>query len=77
MADGRRPRRFLNRPSRCVAALSREQPSPHIAVEPFVGVPAMGLFGLTPFATVSAMYVLGFAGIMIVAWDAATGGDAE
>ncbi|MDF2619618.1 MAG: hypothetical protein K0S00_2277 [Xanthobacteraceae bacterium] len=37
----------------------------------------MGLFGLTPFATVSAMYVLGFAGIMIVAWDAATGGDAE
>lgn len=29
----------------------------------------MGLFGLTPFATVSAMYMLGFAGIMIVAWD--------
>ncbi|ADH89608.1 hypothetical protein Snov_2313 [Ancylobacter novellus DSM 506] len=35
----------------------------------------MGLFGLTPFATVSAMYVLGFAAIMLVAWDAVTDGD--
>ncbi|WP_256366650.1 hypothetical protein [Ancylobacter sp. TS-1] len=30
--------------------------------------------GLSPFATVSAMYVLGFAGIMIVAFDAAADG---
>ena len=37
----------------------------------------MGLFGLSPFATVSAMYMLGFAGIMLVAWDFAAGGDEE
>lgn len=43
------------------------------------GVAAMTLLGfsslgLSPFATVSAMYVLGFAGIMIVAFDAAVDG---